>query len=1843
MKKTNMYRFQLSVYIFLAFCKDFGLSENFLNRRRKQVSEEFLIYRFVTEEKGYCLVAKKGERSELLAYHLQLQPRCTSGNADASWSYLKGGLLKNAEHSKCLSASLTKNGHISGKLALLPCDKLNKYQAFACDNSCNLVLKMSSSSATYTLDHEERARDGIKIVIPLLRLGVGNHVASKWTIYADSGRDFICICDAPVALEDKVGAKITTSQGGEVVGKPCVFPFIYKGQDMWQCIYKNGKHICATNRNFDTNPNQWGVCPLSKRGTVSDFLPPALCDKPCGSGRVHKRRKCLFPPCSVPMLGIQPESCNVQECTGDQILAVGGHSYQFPAEGIMRLVQEGHISNCRFPFVVDGKSSEICVADHRRKRLWCSLTHNFDRHQKWAFCLAQTQGLWTSWLSLEEALCSKTCGRGNLIQTRKCHQPPCSGNSRLAGGGCNTQPCPECFRGIAGREYRGQKHVANDGTVCQRWNTQAPHSHPNETPMRYPELRRNFCRNPGNRGILPYCYRNDRQSPSVMYCDVILCNVNASTLGVPYTIPISFSDKHSVTTPCLFPFRYRNAWYSACMFLDDQAKGREKCPVSIDGAIKFRYCPSFVRGKWSDWVYAGDCTKSCGAGYQISFRWCYLAPCLGNAIRYENTKLCNTQPCSWSQPGTKECFTGRGITYDGMTSRSLDGYTCKPWDQVPVHSLVLFNSILPEDVPRLTKNHCRNPLPSAYHGPWCFVNGRNNKIWEYCDIPKCPTKEGEIFGLSFSEFRPQHNDSSCVFPFLGADNTLHSRCFPINPFSHKPTLRYCGFSLPSNFRQLIKNPIKPHLFNDEDARSREIYKLLNAVHVGFSKGVFGVCPPTTKGTWTSWSAETKCSVECGGGYIVRTRHCLHPPCSGKKFEESKQKKCNEQKCPTCLIGSGKLYRGLVSRGYLGDECMEWSRVNTDMTEFHPGKYPELQGRFCRNPGGLHAIPWCYKAIASVNVLNRIFCDVPHCLDKTNSFNTIPFTIPDRHNFPRYNQSGKACHFPYRFGDDWYYSCFRIDKKQIIYACPVKENAKQSSAFGICPPHYQGQWTVWKFSNTCSKPCGTGSKLYVRECLYPACQGTKYKFEGKCFNKKCVLERPLRENLDCFVGEGISYQGEEYTSSTGALCISWLAENVVHRYFDTGIPLVSSYCRNPAPLGYRMAPWCYIYASEIGQHWEYCNIRKCSRYEGEIMTLGGLGGNRPCHFPFKVNGIMRETCLSGSYDIVVNGQTVRKQSGHFCATAPTTIQNPNAGNIDWGVCPRIYRGTVSAWSLATGPDTCSRKCGRGQLRYRRKCRFEPCSAQTSYTKLAGSCNTQLCDDTCVDGSGANFRGNVTFTDGKGRCRNWDMFDLSGFELARSLFYTDHNYCRNIAPSRYRMPFCMISQSKIAVCDLPSCNKTRGVSTYGLNTDGGNCHFPFLRDGKPIRSCFSVGSGHTAKYCGTERGNNDVVKENKFAKCSKYKIGSWGDWNPTTECNRPCGGGKLFQWRLCRFPPCRGPTDRYIGTCNNFPCDKTKNCYDPSTKGIEFSSNKPKYTKGHKCVLFPFPGTGLKTACMTHRDRLPSLARPICLIKVDWSPKLQIKFCKVRHCPGTVDGPIMVQPLSDFLERPFSPCIFPFLYKGRKYYRCMHRSELLPPTEDGNRPKETLFWCSTIYDLSRDQEEWGYCMSVDIGKWGRWSQGLNQCTAFCLLFQSRRCLVFPCKGYGWRVLFQRCRHPMCSSRFSWGEWSHWTECEKCARIQIRYRNCVDKLRPNAKPNRETLKLCRGFSFEKWYCPKFDSCHHLLVYGRVDEAEVLEMTLTYSRRKFLGKADDGVTLLIAHPVLISTCFFAVLLSIT
>ena len=84
----------------------------------------------------------------------------------------------------------------------------------------------------------------------------------------------------------------------------------------------------------------------------------------------------------------------------------------------------------------------------------------------------------------------------------------------------------ECKLTTAGQEYKGTEAVTKSGKQCQSW----PHSYikDGDTNNRFPDAKagdaENFCRNPNNRPLGPWCFTSLDAQKEWEYCNIPYCD-----------------------------------------------------------------------------------------------------------------------------------------------------------------------------------------------------------------------------------------------------------------------------------------------------------------------------------------------------------------------------------------------------------------------------------------------------------------------------------------------------------------------------------------------------------------------------------------------------------------------------------------------------------------------------------------------------------------------------------------------------------------------------------------------------------------------------------------------------------------------------------------------------------------------------------------------------------------------------------------------------------------------------------------------------------------------------------------------------------------------------------------------------------------------------------------------------------------------------------------------------------------------------------------------------------------------------------------------------------------------
>ncbi|XP_060137178.1 epididymal sperm-binding protein 1-like [Zootoca vivipara] len=175
--------------------------------------------------------------------------------------------------------------------------------------------------------------------------------------------------DTKEVIESKWKHCETEENGGNDGGRPCVFPFVYKGQTFNTCINKGAKdYWCATTRNYDKD-GKWSWCADTKYGGNAN-------GQPCVFPFTYK--SWTFYTCS-----------NEDDPLGRFWCATTGdydkdQKWSYCAETRLSTRPTGP---CVFPFIYKGKSYMSCTTDGESKgKLWCSLTSNYDEDQKWIYC-----------------------------------------------------------------------------------------------------------------------------------------------------------------------------------------------------------------------------------------------------------------------------------------------------------------------------------------------------------------------------------------------------------------------------------------------------------------------------------------------------------------------------------------------------------------------------------------------------------------------------------------------------------------------------------------------------------------------------------------------------------------------------------------------------------------------------------------------------------------------------------------------------------------------------------------------------------------------------------------------------------------------------------------------------------------------------------------------------------------------------------------------------------------------------------------------------------------------------------------------------------------------------------------------------------------------------------------------------------------------------------------------------------------------------------------------------------------------------------------------------------------
>ncbi|GCC26663.1 hypothetical protein chiPu_0005081 [Chiloscyllium punctatum] len=272
---------------------------------------------------------------------------------------------------------------------------------------------------------------------------------------------------------------------------------------------------------------------------------------------------------------------------------------------------------------------------------------------------------------------------------------------------CLIPNCEEECMFCSGEKYRGKISQTEDGTACQRWDSQTPHLHgysPSIFPDKY--LEENYCRNPDGEPR-PWCFTTDIQKRWA-FCNIPRCDEEPPPVEEETNCYTGKGQKYRGTERTTVSGRICQRWDTQTPHVHSRTPENYPCK-----GLEHNYCRNPDNEK-EPWCYTTD----------PDTRW-----------EYCQARKCGLQPAVPTyEGGPTDCFTENGYDYRGTTSVTVSGRRCQEWDYPEPHN----HSKTPHNYPEagLVGNYCRNP--DNDRAPWCFTTDPTVR-WEYCRISKCQT------------------------------------------------------------------------------------------------------------------------------------------------------------------------------------------------------------------------------------------------------------------------------------------------------------------------------------------------------------------------------------------------------------------------------------------------------------------------------------------------------------------------------------------------------------------------------------------------------------------------------------------------------------------------------------------------------------------------------------------------------------------------------------------------------------------------------------------------------------------------------------------------------------------------------------------------------------------------------------------------------------------------------------------------------------------------------------------------------------------------------------------------
>ncbi|XP_076098251.1 SCO-spondin-like [Mytilus galloprovincialis] len=872
---------------------------------------------------------------------------------------------------------------------------------------------------------------------------------------------------------------------------------------------------------------------------------------------------------------------------------------------------------------------------------------------------------------------------------------------------------------------------------------------------------------------------------------------------------------------------------------------------------------------WSDWSGWGECSASCGNGYQIRNRGCKDtvtdedrpdSDCYGSDIEYQT---CPYKDCprwdewgGWDECSTKKtCGPGtmvrsRNCSHGGVVG--VDRYCLGPTLESAVcHSLKCKGMVRFRNGTLFGEG--RVELHNDISREWLQVCG------DHWDLPSaqivCKQRGfiGAFNAISDSSYPSNASQPGILVKCNGTEKTLQAcerhdidscktvagaQCRVKGVWSLWASWGECSVTCEDGIRTRRRecnhpppnNGGKPCPGNDVD------YKNCTMI----------MCP--VDGFWAAWSPWSDCSVTCENGTQYRTRKCNAPEYDGADCpgDDREVRGCFPKMCPvdgywtewkswsecsaTCGYGNRNRSRTCIEPLYEGAPCPgpdseieacnsfscpidgswklweSWSDCSTTC-----GGGGRNRTRECNE--AMHGGGDCIGVSSQTESCNTHNCPVDGVWLEWAGWTDCSLSCA-----MGWQSRNRTCLGPFYGGDNCTGDISEVQNCMLV-ECPV-----------------DGVWQPWSLWDSCNITCGGGGQNRYRTCIQPQfggapCNGSEIDYRD-CNTHHCPVN------------------GTWYAWSNWTDCTTTCGGGLQTRNRTCEQPQYGGfYCEGPD----QETRNCSTHNCPVDGYWEdWTDWAICP------VTCGGGRHNRS------------RTCVEPLY------------GGQYCDGNSSEIQDCNVQD-----CP-----VDGQWDLWTDWSDCTLTCGSGTQMRNRTCvnpKFggSSCIGESTEEK---TCNKHHCP---VDGYWLEWSEwdecSESCGDGE-QTRNRTCMEplYGGKPCDGNINETKHCYIKSCAIDGFWMPWTEWSD-----CDL---------------TCGGGTRFR-------NRTC-------NGPYLGGEECNGTAL-ETDFCSMTPCPVdGMFTPWMPWTACDVSCGGGSKSRKRFCNGPyyggrDCNGSLSE-VEDCSTGPC-------------------------------------------------------------------------------------------------------------------------------------------------------------------------------------------------------------------------------------------------------------------------------------------------------------------------------------